>query len=277
LASSAAVVEQPAAAVLDRGGGSLARGVALGYLSIVVLLPLAALLWAARAGGLGEFWDQVTRPEAVAALKLSLGIGAACALINAVTGTAMAWVLVRDRFRGKSLVDAVLDLPFALPTIVAGLTLLALYGPSSPFGIDIAFTRTALLAACLFVTLPFVVRAVQPVLLELDVEMEEAAASLGAGSFAVFRRIIFPNLFPAILSGVALSFARAVGEFGAVVLISGNLPFKTEVSSVYIFGQLQSGNGTGAAAVSALLLLISLGVLLAIGALRRWRTKHDYV
>ena len=277
MASSAAVAERPAAAVLDRGGGALARGVALGYLSVVVLLPLAALIWAARVGGPGAFWDQVTRPEAVAALRLSLGVAALCALVNAVTGTAMAWVLVRDRFRGKSVVDAVLDLPFALPTIVAGLTLLALYGPSSPFGIDIAFTRTALLAACLFVTLPFVVRAVQPVLLELDTEMEEAAASLGAGPVAVFRKIIFPNLLPAILSGVALSFARAVGEFGAVVLISGNLPFKTEVSSVYIFGQLQSGNQGGAAAVSVLLLLISLGVLLAIGALRRWRTRHDDV
>jgi sulfate/thiosulfate transport system permease protein len=276
LASSAAVVGQPVG-VLHRGGGSLARGVALGYLSVVVLLPLAALIWASRAGGAGEFWDQATRPEAVAALKLSLGVAALCALINAVTGTAMAWVLVRDSFRGKSVVDAVLDLPFALPTIVAGLTLLALYGPNSPFGVDIAFTRTALLFACLFVTLPFVVRAVQPVLLELDVEMEEAAASLGAGPVAIFRRIIFPNLLPAVLSGVALSFARAVGEFGAVVLISGNLPFKTEVSSVYIFGQLQSGNEGGAAAVSVLLLAISLGVLLAIGALRRWRTRHDSV
>jgi sulfate transport system permease protein len=171
----------------------------------------------------------------------------------------------------------VIDLPFALPTIVAGLTLLALYGPSGPFRIDIAFTRLGLLVALLFVTLPFVVRAVQPVLLELDTEMEEAAASLGARPLAIFRRIVFPNLLPAILSGVALAFARAVGEFGAVVLISGNIPFKTEVASVYIFGQLQSGNGTGASAVSVVLLAISLGVLLAIGAFRRWRTRHDDV
>jgi sulfate transport system permease protein len=234
-------------------------------------------VWSARSGGLSELWHQATGPEAMSALKLTLGLAAACAAVNAVAGTATAWVLVRDRFPGKRLVDAVIDLPFALPTIVAGLTLLALYGPGSPFGVDVAFTRLGILLALLFVTLPFVVRAVQPVLLELDEEMEEAAASLGARPFGVFRRIVFPNLLPAVLSGVALSFARAVGEFGAVVLISGNIPFKTEVSSVYIFGQLQSGNGSGAAAVSVLLLAISLGVLLAIGGLRRWRTRYDRV
>ena len=276
MASNAAVLERSTGAVSGRAGGALARGVAAGYLTIVVLLPLAALIWSSRADGADAFWHQATRPEAVSALKLSLGVSAVCALINAVAGTAIAWVLVRDRFAGKSAVDAVIDLPFALPTIVAGLTLLALYGPGSPFGVDVAFTRVGLLLALLFVTLPFVVRAVQPVLLELDTEMEEAAASLGAGSLAIFRRIVFPNLLPAILSGVALAFASAVGEFGAVVLISGNIPFKTEVSSVYIFGQLQSGNGSGAAAVSVVLLAISLGVLLLIGAFRRWRTKHDY-
>jgi sulfate transport system permease protein len=155
--------------------------------------------------------------------------------------------------------------------------LLTLYGPTGGVGVDIAFTRAGILLALLFVTLPFVVRTVQPVLLELDRDMEEAAASLGARRLAIFRRIVFPNLLPAILSGVALAFARAIGEFGAVVLISGNIPFKTEVSSVYIFGQLQSGNGSGAAAVSVLLLAISLGVLLAIGGFRRWRTRHDRV
>ena len=277
MASNAAVLERPTGAASGLVGGSLARGIALGYLSLVVLLPLAALIWSSRADGAAAFWHQVTRPEAVSALKLSLGAAAVCALINAIAGTAIAWVLVRDRFAGKGTVDAVIDLPFALPTIVAGLTLLALYGPGGPFGVDVAFTRAGLLLSLLFVTLPFVVRAVQPVLLELDTEMEEAAASLGAGSLAIFRRIVFPNLLPAILSGVALAFARAVGEFGAVVLISGNIPFKTEVSSVYIFGQLQSGNGSGAAAVSVVLLAISLGVLLLIGAFRRWRTKHDYV
>ncbi len=256
-------------------GGGLARGVATGYLSIVVLLPLAALVWSSRAHGLGAFWHQATDAQAMSALKLTLGLAAVCALVNAVAGTAIAWVLVRDRFPGKGVVDALIDLPFALPTIVAGLTLLALYGPGGPFGFDVAFTWIGIQLALLFVTLPFVVRAVQPVLLELDTDMEQAAASLGASSFAIFRRIVFPNLLPAILSGVGLAFARAVGEFGAVVLISGNIPFKTEVSSVYIFGQIESGNEAGAAAVSVLLLAISLGVLLAIGAIRRWRTRHD--
>ena len=273
MATEAVAIAQPRPRV---SGGALARGVATGYLSLVVLLPLAALVWTSRAHGLGGLWDEATRPEAVAALKLTLGLAAICALLNAFAGTAIAWTLVRDRFRGQGLVDAIIDLPFALPTIVAGLTLLALYGPGGPFGIDVAFTRTGLLLALLFVTLPFVVRAVQPVLLELDTEMEEAAASLGAGPIAIFRRIVFPNLLPAILSGVALAFARAVGEFGAVVLISGNLPFKTEAASVYIFGQLQSNNESGAAAVSVVLLVISLGVLLLIGTFRRWRTRHDH-
>jgi sulfate/thiosulfate transport system permease protein len=172
-------------------------------------------------------------------------------------------------------VNALIDLPFALPTIVAGLTLLALYGPRGPIGIDVAYTKVALVLALLFVTLPFVVRTVQPVLLELDAEMEEAARSLGARPSAVFRRIVFPNLLPAILSGAALAFARAVGEFGAVVLISGNQPFETEVASVYIFGQIESDNVTAAAAVSVLLLAISLGVLFLIGGVRRWATRHD--
>ena len=277
MASSTAALEHPTGAGWSRAGGGLARGFVTAYLSLVVLLPLAALVWSARGGGFAEFWHQATEPEAIAALKLTLGLAAACAAVNAVAGTATAWVLVRDRFPGKGLVDSVIDLPFALPTIVAGLTLLALYGPGGPFGIDVAFTRIGILMALLFVTLPFVVRAVQPVLIELDEDMEDAAASLGAGPIGVFRKIVFPNLLPAVLSGVALAFARAVGEFGAVVLISGNIPFKTEVSSVYIFGQLQSGNGSGAAAVSVLLLAISLGVLLAIGAFRRWRTRHDRV
>jgi sulfate/thiosulfate transport system permease protein len=275
LASNAAAVARPARQASARPGGGLAMGLATAYLSLVVLLPLAALVWASRAHGPAAFWHQATASESVAALKLTLGVAAICAFVNAVAGTAIAWVLVRDSFRGRGLVDAVIDLPFALPTIVAGLTLLALYGPGGPFRVDVAFTRVGIVLALLFVTLPFVVRAVQPVLLELDEEMEQAAASLGAGSFEIFRRIVFPNLLPAILSGVALAFARAVGEFGAVVLISGNIPFKTEVSSVYIFGQLQAGNTSGAAAVSVVLLVISLAILLGIGGVRRWRTRHD--
>ena len=202
---------------------SAAPGLAVGlstlYLSVVVLLPIAALGW--RAHG----WDAITSPQAISALKLTIVASLVVALINAVAGTAIAWTLVRDRFFGQSFVNALVDLPFALPTIVAGLTLLALYGPKSPAGVDVAFTRWAILLALLFVTLPFVVRTVQPVLLELDTEMEDAAASLGASRAATFRRVILPNILPAILSGVALAFARAIGEFGAVVLISGNLPF----------------------------------------------------
>jgi sulfate/thiosulfate transport system permease protein len=256
-------------------GTPLALGFTTAYLSGVVVLPIAALVWASRADGIHQFWSVVSSPESVAALKLSLGAALLVSLLNAVLGTITAWVLVRDDFVGKSLMNAVIDLPFALPTIVGGLTLLALYGPSSPLGVNIAFTRTAIVLALMFETLPFVVRTVQPVLHELDLEAEEAARSLGAGEARIFRSIVLPNILPGILSGVALAFARAVGEFGAVVLISGNLPFKTEVSSVYIFGQLQSGNERGAAAVSVVLLAISLGVLLLIGAFRRWRTRHD--
>jgi sulfate transport system permease protein len=273
-ASSAAAVSRPGAAA-GRAGGALARGVAICYLSLIVLVPLAALVWSSRADGMGTFWDEVTKAEAMSALKLTLVSALLVAAFNAVTGTAIAWVLVRDSFRGKGIVNAVIDLPFALPTIVAGLVLLELYGPNSPLGVDVAFKRAGLIMALLFVTLPFVVRAVQPVLIELDRDMEEAAESLGAGRLATFRRIVFPNLLPAVLSGVALAFARAVGEFGAVVLISGNVPFETEVSSVYISGQIESDNPTGAAAVSVVLLVISLGVLLAIGAFRHWRTRHD--
>jgi sulfate/thiosulfate transport system permease protein len=195
--------------------------------------------------------------------------------INAVAGTLIAWVLVRDEFRGKGVVNSLIDLPFALPTIVAGLTLLALYGPNSPLGVNVAFTKWGLLLALLFVTLPFVVRAVQPVLMELDRDMEEAAASLGATNPTVFRRIVLPNLVPAILSGVALAFARSLGEFGSVVLISGNIPFETEVASVFIFGQVESDNVTAAAAVSVVLLVIALLIMLAINALSRWRSTHE--
>jgi len=176
---------------------------------------------------------------------------------------------VRDEFPGKRLVNAVIDLPFALPTIVAGLVLLALYGPSGPIGINIAYTRVALLLALLFITLPFVVRAVQPVLMALERDVEEAAESLGAKPLTIFRRIVLPALRPAILAGVGLSFGRAIGEFGSVVLISGNLPYKTEVASVLVYGQIESDNTTGAAAVSVLLLAVSFVVLLGISFIAR--------
>lgn len=250
----------------------MGRGLTLGYLSLIVLLPLAALVWRSRAGGWDTFWGAISTPQAVEALKLTFVLSAIVLAVNATVGTAIAWVLVRDEFPGKGAVNALVDLPFALPTIVAGLTLIALYGPRSPISLDVAYTRVAIVLALLFVTLPFVVRTVQPVLLELDREVEEAAASLGASTLAIFRRIVLPHLYPAILSGVALAFARALGEFGAVVLISGNIPYDTEVAAVYIFGQIESDNVTGAAAVSVLLLALSLAALLGIGAVRRWVT-----
>jgi sulfate/thiosulfate transport system permease protein len=215
-------------------------------------------------GGVEAFWDAVTAPQAVAAIRLTLIVSLIVAAIDAVMGTLIAWVLVRDEFPGKRIVNGLIDLPFALPTIVAGLVLLALYGPNGPVGVNVAYTRVAVLLALLFVTLPFVVRAVQPVLMGLEREVEEAAESLGAKPWTTFRRIILPALRPAILAGVALSFGRAVGEFGSIVLISGNLPYKTEVASVLVYGQIESGNTTGAAAVSVFLLAISFAVLLGI-------------
>jgi sulfate transport system permease protein len=225
--------------------------------------------------GLAAFWEQVTAPAAVAALKLTFVASLIVVAVNAVTGTLIAWVLVRDDFRGKSTVNAIIDLPFALPTIVAGLTLLAVYGPRSPLGVDIAYSRAAVVVALLFVTLPFVVRAVQPVLAELDQEMEEAAASLGARPFTTFRRIILPNLLPAMFSGAALSFGKAVGEFGSIVLISGNIPFDTEVASVYIFKNIESDQPETAAAVSVVLLVLSFVVLAVADVLERRSRRHD--
>lgn len=257
------------------GRPSLARGVAVGYLSLIVLVPLAAVVWRSTDGGADAFWRAISNPAAVSALRLTFLASLAVVLVNAVFGTLIAWVLVRDSFRGKGIVNALIDLPFALPTIVAGLTLLALYGPRGPVGVDVAYTKAAVVLALLFVTLPFVVRAVQPVLLELDREMEEAAASLGASNLATFRRVVLPNLKPAILAGVSLAFARSVGEFGSVVLISGNIPFDTEVASVHIFGQIESDNPTAAAAVSVLLLALSFLALVAIDAFRRWGSQHD--
>ncbi len=244
------------------------------YLSVIVMLPLAALVSQSLEGGLSTFWEQVTSPLAVSSLKLTVICSLIVVVINAVFGTIIAWILVRDDFRGKAAVNAVIDLPFALPTIVASLTLLTLYGNDSPLGIHIAFTRAAVVVALLFVTLPFVVRAVQPLLIEMDREMEEAAASLGASGFTVFRRIIFPNLMPGLAAGVALAFARALGEFGSVLLFAGGLP-QTLVASVFIRQQIESGNEVGAAAVSVVLLVASLLLLGVISLIQRWSSRHE--
>jgi sulfate/thiosulfate transport system permease protein len=247
----------------------------MAYLSVVALIPLAAVVFKSFENGADSFWNAVTSPDAVAALKLTLIASAIVVVVNAFFGTLIAWVLVRDEFPGKSVVNSLIDLPFALPTIVAGLTLLALYGPDSPVGIDVAYTRVAVVLALLFVTLPFVVRAVQPVLLELDREMEQAAESLGAGRVTVFRRIILPNLTPAIIAGAGLAFARAIGEFGSLVLLAGNLPFKTQAASFFIFSQVESDNIVAAAAVSVVLLVAALALLLVFGWLSKRALRHE--
>jgi sulfate/thiosulfate transport system permease protein len=243
--------------------GGLAMGASMLWISVLVLLPLAAVVARSLDGGLDAFWHAVTARQAVSALRFTLLISLATAAINAVAGTLIAWVLVRDRFPGKRAVNAVIDLPFALPTIVAGLTLLALYGPNSRIGVNVALTKLAVLLALLFVTLPFVIRSVQPVLIELDREMEEAAASLGARSAVIFTRVILPSLIPAILSGAELAF----------VLISGNVPFDTQVASVFVYKQIESDNPGGAAAVSVVLLALSLVVLIGIRYLGAWGSR----
>jgi sulfate/thiosulfate transport system permease protein len=245
------------------------------YLSIVALIPLAAVLIKSFENGTDSFWNAVTSPQAVASLRITLIASVIVVVINAVSGTLIAWVLVRDEFPGKGFVNSLIDLPFALPTIVAGLTLLAFYGPDSPIGVNVAYTQVSIVLALLFVTLPFVVRAVQPVLLELDREMEQAAESLGASRATVFRRIILPNLTPAIIAGAGLAFARAVGEFGSLVLITANIPFETQVASVFIFSQVESDNTIGAAAVSVVLLVVALVILLFFGWLSKRALRHE--
>jgi sulfate/thiosulfate transport system permease protein len=255
-------------------GTGLGRGTVVLYLSLIVLLPLAALASQAFEGGLDTFWTQVTSPQALRSLKLTFACSLIVVLINGVFGTIIAWLLVRDSFPGKAAINAVIDLPFALPTIVASLILIELYGNDSPVGIHIALTQAAVVVALLFVTLPFVIRAVQPLLIEMDREMEEAAASLGASGFTIFRRIIFPNLLPGLAAGVALAFARALGEYGSVLLFAGGLP-NTQVSSVFISQQIESGNETGAAAVSVVLLAAAVAMLGLITLIQRWGSKHE--
>jgi sulfate transport system permease protein len=253
---------------LTRASGA-ALGVAMLWFSILVLIPLIAVMVTASEGGWAKFWRSITNEQTAAAIRLTVGSALIVTLINVVMGTLIAWVLVRDHFVGKRALEVLIDIPFALPTIVAGLVLLSLYGPNSPLGLDLANKRPAVMLAFLFVTLPFVVRTVQPVLAELDREAEDAAASLGAGRFTIFRRIVLPALAPAIAAGAALSFARAVSEYGSLVLLSGNLPMKTEVTSVRILSSIENDNPTGAAAVATILLVISFVVIVAIDFLQR--------
>jgi sulfate transport system permease protein len=268
-------VTTPEAAARHRRRGGLGRAPAIGlgvsmiWLSALVIIPLAAVVVTSTGEGWSGFWAAITARQTAAAIRLTVACAALVTVCNVVTGTAVAWVLVRDDFRGKRWLEVLIDIPFALPTIVAGLVLLSLYGPRTPIGIDIANTRPAVVLAFLFVTLPFVVRTVQPVLAELDRDAEEAAASLGAGRFIVFRRIVLPALTPAIASGAALSFARAVSEYGSLVLLSGNLPMRTEVTSVRILSSIENDNRTGAAAVATVLLVVSLVVIVGLDVLQR--------
>jgi sulfate transport system permease protein len=255
-------------------GVALTGGLTVTYLSLIVLIPLAAVIYTGTKGGWGSFWHSVTAKDAWSALKLTIVASILVALVNLVMGTLIAWVLVRDSFPGKRILDVLIDLPFALPTIVAGLVLLSLYGPNSALGVDIAYKQSGVVVALLFVTLPYVVRTVQPVLLELDQQMEEGAASLGAGRLTIFRRIILPNLLPAILSGTALAFTRAISEFGSTVLISGNIIGKTQVAAVQIYGSIENDNQAGAAAVSTVLLVVALIVLIGLDLIRRWAAKR---
>jgi sulfate/thiosulfate transport system permease protein len=257
------------------GGEALARGFVTTYLTVLVLIPVAALVVRSTEDGWAGFWTAISNPMAVDALRLTIIASLIVAAINAVAGTLIAWVLVRDDFPGKGVVNSLIDLPFALPTIVAGLVLIALYGETGVLGISgISFTVIGVVLALLFVTLPFVIRAVQPTLMELDTQMEEAAASLGAKPLTIVRKIILPNLAPAILTGTALAFARAVGEFGSLVLISGNIPGETQVASLYIFSRIESGDMSGATAISVVLLLISVSILFVFHAVNRWSTRH---
>jgi len=240
------------------------------WFSALVLIPLLAVVVTAIDGGWDVFWATVTNGQTFAAIRLTVLTALGVTVVNVVMGPLIAWVLVRDRFWGKSVLEVMIDIPFALPTIVAGLVLLSLYGnQDSPLGIDIANERPAVFLAFLFVTLPFVVRMVQPVLEELDRDVEEAAASLGASRLTTFRRIILPSLAPAIAAGAALSFARGVSEYGSLVLLSGNLPFKTEVTSVRILSSIENDNVPAAAAVATVLLLISLAVIVVLDLIQR--------
>lgn len=248
---------------------TLGLGVMLTWFSLLVLIPLAAVVVAATADGWAGFVETLQNPQTRHALQLTVSTALLVTAINVVMGTVIAWVLVRDRFWGKTVLDIVIDIPFALPTIVAGLVLLSLYGPQSPLGVDVANTRTAVFLALAFVTVPFVVRTVQPVLEELEREVEEAAASLGAGPGTTFRRVILPSLTPAIAAGAALSFARAISEYGSLVLLSGSLPMETQVASVRILGYIEFGDRAAAATVATILLVVALSVIVALDVIQR--------
>jgi sulfate/thiosulfate transport system permease protein len=263
-------------------GFGLSLGYTVFYVGLLVLLPLAAMIIKASSLGPSEFWTKVTDDRALAAYKLSFGSAFAGSLLNAVFGVLVAWVLVRYRFPGRSIVDALVDLPFALPTAVAGIALTTVYAEHGIFGeqlakigLKVAFTPLGVTMALTFIGIPFVVRTVQPVLEEIDPDVEEAAAVLGATRFQTFRRVIFPALLPATLTGFALAFARSLGEYGSVVFISGNMPMRTEITPLLIVTKLEQYDYAGATAIAAVMLLASFGMLLLVNLLERWARRAE--
>ncbi len=265
-------------------GFGLALGVTLSWLILIILIPLSGLAWRSSALGWSTFWALATDQRTINALRISFGTAFAAALINVVFGVILAWVLVRYRFPGKRIIDAMVDLPFALPTAVAGIALTTLYAPNgwigsllSPLGIKIAFTPIGIVFALVFVGLPFVVRTVQPIMEEIDKEVEEAAATLGANRFQTISRVLLPGLAPAVLTGFALAFARGVGEYGSVIFIAGNLPYVSEIAPLLIVIRLEEFNYPAATAIAAVMLIISFAMLLIINMIQAWsRRRYGY-
>ena len=258
------------------------RSLSFGYIGLLIVLPIFAMVARSLEGGLAALWADMTLPPAIYSLKLTISTALIMVAINVVTGTATAWVLVRYSFPGKNLMNALIDMPFAMPTIVTGIMLVAVYGPRSMiggffqrFGYEIMFNKPGIILALLFVTFPFVVRAVQPVLIEMDKDMEEAARTLGASSVTIFMRVVIPSFLPSILTGAALSFSRALGEFGSIIMVAGNIPFKTQVASVYIYGEIESYNPQGALGLSVVLLLFSVVTLMVLNVLQYWSRRHE--
>ncbi|MCG3126494.1 MAG: Sulfate transport system permease protein CysT [Phycisphaerae bacterium] len=265
-------------------GFGVSLGYTMTYLSLVVLVPLAALFARSASAGWGRFWAAICDPRVVASYRLTFGAALLAALINAVFGLIIAWSLVRYRFPGRRILDALVDLPFALPTAVSGIALTAIYAQGGwlgrwlePLGIKVAFTPLGVLVALTFIGLPFVVRTVQPALEDLEKEMEEAAASLGAGRWQTLRRVILPALFPALLTGFSLALARAIGEYGSVIFIAGNMPMKSEITSLLIITKLEQYDYAGAAAIAVVMLLASFGLLFGVNALQWWVNRRQRV
>lgn len=265
-------------------GFGITMGFTLAYLSLIVLIPLSLLFFRATSLGWAHLWETVTSARVLAGLKLSFGASLISAFINAIFGMLVAWVLVRYDFPGKKFVDALVDLPFALPTAVAGIALTTLYAPNgwigsilAKWGIKAAFTPLGIIIALIFIGMPFVVRTVEPILQDLEREIEEAAYSLGASRWQIFRKVIFPMVFPALLAGSAMAFSRAVGEYGSVVFIAGNMPMKTEIAPLLIMTKLEQYDYSGATAIAVVMLLISFLLLFATNVLQAWARKYEKI